>query len=65
MELALEGERRCKKGDCQTGVVFLEEAVAKRESLDKADARTLSAIYRWDVEQVEQTVRCGRKRVYK
>lgn len=45
MELALEGERRCKKGDCQTGVVFLEEAVAKRESLDKADARTLSAIY--------------------
>lgn len=45
MELALEGERRCKKGDCRAGVVFLEEAITKRDVLEKSDARTLSAIY--------------------
>jgi len=45
MELALEGERRCKKGDCRAGVIFLEEAITKRDVVDKADARTLSAIY--------------------
>ena len=47
MELALEGERRCKKGDCRAGVIFLEEAITKRDVVDKADARTLSAIYRY------------------
>ena len=46
MELALEGERRCKKGDCRAGVAFLEEAVNKPDAPEKSDSRTLSAIYR-------------------
>ncbi|KAJ8300428.1 hypothetical protein KUTeg_021947 [Tegillarca granosa] len=41
MELALEGERLCKAGDCKTGVQFFEAAV--RAGTD--DLQTLSAIY--------------------
>ncbi|CAH1785854.1 unnamed protein product [Owenia fusiformis] len=41
MELALEGERLCKAGDCRTGVEFFEAAV--RVGTD--DIQTLSAIY--------------------
>ncbi|XP_064616405.1 G-protein-signaling modulator 2-like [Liolophura sinensis] len=41
MELALEGERLCKAGDCRTGVQFFEAAV--RMGTD--DLKTLSAIY--------------------
>lgn len=41
MELALEGERLCKSGDCRSGVAFLEAAL--QASTD--DLRTLTAIY--------------------
>ena len=41
MELALEGERLCKAGDCRAGVQFFEAAV--KEGTD--DLHTLSAIY--------------------
>ncbi len=41
MELALEGERLCKGGDCRTGAAFFEAAV--RVGTD--DLKTLSAIY--------------------
>ncbi|CAG2193176.1 GPSM2 [Mytilus edulis] len=41
MELALEGERLCKAGDCQTGVQFFEAAVQAGTD----DLKTLSAIY--------------------
>lgn len=41
MELALEGERQCKAGDCRTGVQFFEAAVQSGTD----DLKTLSAIY--------------------
>ncbi|XP_033732122.1 G-protein-signaling modulator 2-like isoform X2 [Pecten maximus] len=41
MELALEGERLCKAGDCRTGVHFFEAAVQTGTD----DLKTLSAIY--------------------
>lgn len=41
MELALEGERLCKAGDCKTGVQFFEAAVNSGTD----DLKTLSAIY--------------------
>ncbi len=41
MELALEGERLCKAGDCQTGVGFFEQAIV----VGTDDLKTLSAIY--------------------
>ena len=41
MELALEGERLCKSGDCRTGVRFFEAAV----QVGTDDLKTLSAIY--------------------
>ena len=54
MELALEGERRCKKGDCRAGVAFLEEAVNKPDAPEKSDSRTLSAIYRWILATIDK-----------
>ncbi|NWS29659.1 GPSM2 protein, partial [Polioptila caerulea] len=41
LELALEGERLCKAGDCRAGVSFFEAAV----QVGTEDLRTLSAIY--------------------
>lgn len=41
LELALEGERLCKAGDCKSGVAFFLAAI--RATTD--DLRTLSAIY--------------------
>ncbi|KAB7497294.1 G-protein-signaling modulator 2 [Armadillidium nasatum] len=41
LELALEGERLCKSGDCRAGVAFFEAAL--RAGTD--DLRTLSAVY--------------------
>ncbi|XP_053106322.1 G-protein-signaling modulator 2 isoform X1 [Hemicordylus capensis] len=41
LELALEGERLCKAGDCQAGVSFFEAAV----QVGTEDLKTLSAIY--------------------
>ena len=41
MELALEGERLCKAGDCRDGVRFFEAAV----QVGTDDLKTLSAIY--------------------
>ncbi|XP_014364823.2 G-protein-signaling modulator 2 isoform X3 [Papilio machaon] len=41
LELALEGERLCKAGDCRAGVAFFQAAI--RAGTD--DLRTLSAIY--------------------
>ncbi|XP_078686444.1 G-protein-signaling modulator 2-like isoform X3 [Branchiostoma floridae x Branchiostoma belcheri] len=41
MELALEGERLCKAGDCRAGVSFFESAV----QVGTEDLKTLSAIY--------------------
>ncbi|KAI0235358.1 G-protein-signaling modulator 1 [Lamellibrachia satsuma] len=41
MELALEGERLCKVGDCRTGVQFFESAIR----VGTNDLKTLSAIY--------------------
>ncbi|XP_059151436.1 G-protein-signaling modulator 2-like isoform X2 [Physella acuta] len=41
MELALEGERLCKAGDCRMGVEFFEAAVEAGTD----DLKTLSAIY--------------------
>ncbi|XP_064649370.1 G-protein-signaling modulator 2-like [Lineus longissimus] len=41
MELALEGERLCKAGDCRRGVQFFEAAV----QVGTDDLKTLSAIY--------------------
>ncbi|GCC32006.1 hypothetical protein chiPu_0010466 [Chiloscyllium punctatum] len=41
LELALEGERLCKTGDCRAGVSFFEAAV----QVGTEDLRTLSAIY--------------------
>ncbi|KAI8779370.1 G-protein-signaling modulator 2, partial [Biomphalaria glabrata] len=41
MELALEGERLCKAGDCRMGVQFFEAAVEAGTD----DLKTLSAIY--------------------
>ena len=41
MELALEGERLCKAGDCKTGVQFFEAAV--NSGTDNFE--TLSAIF--------------------
>ena len=41
MELALEGERLCKAGDCRLGVRFFEAAV----QVGTDDLQTLSAIY--------------------
>lgn len=41
LELALEGERLCKAGDCRAGVAFFQAAI--RSGTD--DLRTLSAIY--------------------
>ncbi|XP_050403151.1 G-protein-signaling modulator 2 isoform X2 [Patella vulgata] len=41
MELALEGERLCKAGDCRTGVQFFEAAVQAGTD----DLKTLGAIY--------------------
>lgn len=41
LELALEGERLCKAGDCRAGVAFFQAAI--RAGTD--DLRTLSAIF--------------------
>lgn len=41
LELALEGERLCKAGDCRSGVAFFQAAI--RAGTD--DLRTFSAIY--------------------
>eukprot|EP00795_Rhopilema_esculentum_P010890 gene10890-19717_t len=41
MELALEGERLCKSGDCRSGVSYFEAAIQKGTE----DLKTLSAIY--------------------
>ena len=41
MELALQGERLCKAGDCRAGVQFFEAAVQAGTD----DLKTLSAIY--------------------
>ncbi|KAM9326446.1 G-protein-signaling modulator 2 [Gastrophryne carolinensis] len=41
LELALEGERLCKVGDCRAGVSFFEAAV----QVGTEDLKTLSAIY--------------------
>lgn len=41
LELALEGERLCKSGDCEAGVSFFEAAV----QVGTEDLKTLSAIY--------------------
>ena len=41
MELALEGERLCKNGDCRSGVSFFEAAIQRGTE----DLKTLSAIY--------------------
>ncbi|XP_071444634.1 G-protein-signaling modulator 2 isoform X2 [Hetaerina americana] len=41
LELALEGERLCKAGDCRAGVAYFEAAI----SAGTDDLRTLSAIY--------------------
>nr|XP_014093215.2 G-protein-signaling modulator 2 [Bactrocera oleae] len=41
LELALEGERLCKSGDCRSGVAFFQAAIQAGTN----DLRTLSAIY--------------------
>lgn len=41
LELALEGERLCKSGDCRAGVAFFQAAI----QAGTEDLRTLSAIY--------------------
>nr|XP_023014915.1 G-protein-signaling modulator 2 isoform X2 [Leptinotarsa decemlineata] len=41
LELALEGERLCKAGDCKVGVAFFQAAIQAGTD----DLRTLSAIY--------------------
>ncbi|XP_055325379.1 G-protein-signaling modulator 2 isoform X3 [Sitodiplosis mosellana] len=41
LELALEGERLCKSGDCNAGVAFFQAAIQAGTD----DLRTLSAIY--------------------
>ncbi|XP_067617458.1 G-protein-signaling modulator 2 [Eurosta solidaginis] len=41
LELALEGERLCKAGDCRAGVAFFQAAIQAGTN----DLRTLSAIY--------------------
>lgn len=41
LELALEGERLCKAGDCRAGVAFFQAAIQAGTD----DIRTLSAIY--------------------
>jgi len=41
VELALEGERLCRAGDCRAGVRYFEAAI----SVGTSDLRTLSAIY--------------------
>ncbi|EDW38869.1 GL13702 [Drosophila persimilis] len=41
LELALEGERLCKAGDCRAGVAFFQAAI----QAGTEDLRTLSAIY--------------------
>ncbi|XP_011304109.1 G-protein-signaling modulator 2 [Fopius arisanus] len=41
LELALEGERLCKAGDCRSGVAFFQAAIQAGTD----DLRTLSAIY--------------------
>lgn len=41
LELALEGERLCKTGDCRAGVAFFQAAIQAGTD----DLRTLSAIY--------------------
>lgn len=41
LELALEGERMCKDGDCRAGVAYFQAAI--RAGTD--DLRTLSAIF--------------------
>lgn len=40
-DLALEGERLCKSGDCQTGVSYFEAAI----QVGTEDMKTLSAVY--------------------
>ncbi|XP_026478025.1 G-protein-signaling modulator 2-like isoform X2 [Ctenocephalides felis] len=41
LELALEGERLCKSGDCRAGIAFFQAAIQAGTD----DLRTLSAIY--------------------
>jgi len=41
VELALEGERLCRAGDCRAGVRCFEAAIG----VGTSDLRTLSAIY--------------------
>lgn len=41
LDMALEGERLCKAGDCRTGVQFFEAAV----QIGTTELKTLSAIY--------------------
>ena len=42
LQLALEGEKLCKAGNCRDGVAFFEAALQAGTD----DFRTLSAIYR-------------------
>ena len=42
LQLALEGEKLCKTGNCRDGVAFFEAAL----QAGTEDFRTLSAIYR-------------------
>ena len=41
VDLALEGERLCRSGDCRAGVCYFEAAIG----VGTSDLRTLSAIY--------------------
>lgn len=43
LQLALEGEKLCKAGNCRDGVAFFEAALQAGTD----DFRTLSAIYRY------------------
>ena len=43
LQLALEGEKLCKAGNCRDGVAFFEAALQAGTD----DFRTLSAIYRF------------------
>ena len=45
LQLALEGEKLCKGGNCRDGVAFFEAALQAGTD----DFRTLSAIYRYDI----------------
>ena len=48
LQLALEGEKLCKGGNCRDGVAFFEAALQAGTD----DFRTLSAIYRYSQETI-------------